>query len=68
MSNFFKNREKIWNDRIQELKGQLPPGYIIVPITPTTEMLKASSLSIGSAQTEYYRMIGVYPPFSGGTK
>ena len=49
---------------VEKLKQQLPKGYIIVPVTPSATMLKASSLNIGQAQTEYYRMIGVYPPYN----
>lgn len=62
MENFFKKRENEVTIKIDNLKKQLPRGYLIVPVTPTMEMLKASSLSVGEAQTEYYRMTGTYPP------
>lgn len=61
MENFFKNRENEISIKVDKLKKQLPQGYLIVPVTPTLEMLKVSSLSLGEAQTEYYRMTGTYP-------
>lgn len=64
MENFFKKRENEVTIKIDNLKKQLPLGYLIVPVTPTIEMLKASSLSVGEAQTEYYRMTGTYPPIN----
>lgn len=63
MVNFFDLREQEIKSKLQKIKDQIPDGYMIVPITPTSQMLKASSLSIGQAQPEYYRMIGVYPPY-----